>query len=438
MPTAHYHINWDALLARIVYRWHWKFALGIALFGALAGLATGLIPPVWRGTAALSVAAAPGALVEVDGRAWPRQLYAGKHTIAARLPDGRTAWADVMLRAGETLTVTLPPGLAPPVVRPLPVAAPGMTIERVEWVDGTWRARSTAAAQPTAEADAGLSATPPPVSSHTIAFGARGTERLSTIDAYGGLADQLQLDGRRLEAVYRPAERGFGGADGAVEVRGWHKPFVTLPLSAELTLLRFAPDGAALLLGERTPGGGEQISIAVSGEARVPVVAVPGRVMRTAWSDDGRAVVLHSLLDERLSLTLVRLRPTIAAITIAETDAMYAAALAPLAWAPNRLLWISPDTAGEATLWEAPLDSLIPAALGRLDARALGIRDDGTLRMLWLEGERVVVGSFQNGMLIGQAIVPNLAPSDDLAGIWHGNEVLVQAGTGAWLVTVRE
>jgi hypothetical protein len=40
--------------------------------------------------------------------------------------------------------------------------------------------------------------------------------------------------------------------------------------------------------------------------------------------------------------------------------------------------------------------------------------------------------------LIGEAVVPDLAPSGDLAGIWHGDELLVQTGAGAWLVSLHE
>jgi hypothetical protein len=438
-----YRINWDALLARVVYRWHWRLALGAALVATALGIATGLIPPVWRGEAALAVEAPPGATVTADGRPWPARLYAGRHTVIAALPDGRTSSADVTLAAGETLALTLPPGLPPPLVRPLPPAAPGTRVGLVWWADGAWRAASTLAA-PLASDARGAQATPTPGPSQTVAFGARGAERLSTIDAYAGLADQLHQGERLLEAVYLPSDDRYGdGGLGVVEVRGWDARPATVPLSGELSLVRFAPDGAALLLGERTPAGGEQVSVARRGAARAPVVAVPGSVTRISWSDDGTAAVLHSRDGDRLALTLVRLGPTLAAATIAEGQATFAGDLMPLTWRAGELLWVAPDAEGRPRLWAAPLQSLIPEDRGPLDARALDALPDGTLRVLALHEGRLVVGRASSEqaegiVLVVEATIPGMALADDLAGIWHAGELLVQSQAGVWLVTFPE
>jgi len=133
MNVAGYRFNLDALLARLVYRWRGRTILALLLLLALLGLGSGLIPPIWKGQVELRVTAAPGATVRVDGRTWPRQLYAGRHTILASLPDGRSAWTDVELSSGATLNLTLPPGLIEPRERALPPAAPGTHIAQVWW-----------------------------------------------------------------------------------------------------------------------------------------------------------------------------------------------------------------------------------------------------------------------------------------------------------------
>jgi hypothetical protein len=437
MPAT-YRINWDALLARVVYRWHWRIALGALLLAAALGLAGGLIPPVWRGEATLTVRAAPGATVLVDGRPWPRQLYAGRHTVAATLPDGRAAWAEVTLRAGAPITLTLPAGLPPPRVRPLPAAAPGMRVAQVWWADGAWRVMSRPRPDPETAADAGHDSDPPP--GHTVAFGAQGAERLSTIDAYAGLADQLHAGGTFLEAVYRPSAASYGGIEpGTVEVRGWQHTPVTVPLSGELTLVRFAPDGDALLLAERTPAGGEQISLARAQDRREPVVAVPGSVRRLSWREDGSAVVLHSQSGDRLALTLVRLRPTIAAATIAELDAAtYADALVPLSWGADTLLWIAPGEDAAPALWSAPLRTLIPERRGQLDVRVLDRQPDETLRVVTVVDGRLAIGRYQHGALIVEATAPDVPLAADLAGVWHSGELLLASSDGVWLLTFAE
>ena len=45
MIIAGYRINLDALLARIVYRWHWNIAVVALVASALIGVAGGFIPP---------------------------------------------------------------------------------------------------------------------------------------------------------------------------------------------------------------------------------------------------------------------------------------------------------------------------------------------------------------------------------------------------------
>jgi hypothetical protein len=88
-----------------------------------------------------------------------------------------------------------------------------------------------------------------------------------------------------IEAVYRAnTDHGFSDMSlGSVEVRGWANTVQTLPISSPLTLLRFSPDGSALLAAERVPSGGEQVYLIRPGQARTPMVAVPGQIARLSW-----------------------------------------------------------------------------------------------------------------------------------------------------------
>ncbi len=439
MHIAGYRINVDALLARLIYPWRYR-ALA-ALFGLLllSGLGSGLIPPFWQGRTELTITAIPGASVLVDGRTWPRPIYAGAHQILATLPDGRRSWADVALHASEALTLTLPAGLPTPRERPIPPAAPGMHVEQVWWADGAWRVRSVQdlPAAPPDSHRASAEPTPLPQSGQTIAISAHNVERLATLDAYGGLADQVHVGSQLYEALYHPnTQSGYGDQSvGAISVRGWASTPSTFPISMPLALVRFAPDGASLLWAETIANEGEQIYLAQQGAERMPVVAVPGHITRLSWRPDSSAVVLHSIAGNRLTLTLVRLEPSIIAAVIADLPAThYAGALVPLTWDEAGLLWVAPDTAGVSSLWNAPLTSLIPERQQPIDARALTRLSNGTLRVLQIQGDSVVIGRYQGALFIGETVVPNVPAAPDLAGIWQENDVLLQAGNQAWLL----
>lgn len=442
MPIGPYRINLDALLARLLYRWRYRSLAAIGLLLALMGLASGRIPPLWRGRAELIIQAAPGATVQIDGRSWPRAVYAGCHTLLASLPDGRRAWADVELTAGQALTLTLPAGLPEPRERLLPPAAPATQVDQIWWADGAWRITSAPDAQietPTPDRQ-GSEATPGPRREQTVAIDAQGVERLPTLDAYAGLADQAHVAGRLIEAVYRPGQpRSFGdAAGGAIEVRGWSQAIQTVPISVPVTLLRLSPNGSTLLEAEQAPGG-VQVYLIRPDLTRAPLVATPGQIARLSWRSDGSAVVIHSVQDGRLTLTLVRLEPTIVAATIADLSAAaYPTSIVPLTWDDAGLLWVAPDEQGISTLWRAPIQSLTPERSRRMDARALTYLPDGTLRAIAIEGERVVIGRYQGDLFIGETIAPHVPAAPDLMGMWQGDEVLLQSGDRAWLLDVRE
>jgi hypothetical protein len=436
MRLAGYQLNLDALLARIIFRWRWQATLGSAAVLALVGIGIGLVPPFWRGTAMLSIDAPAAAVVTVDGTPWRHQLYAGDHRVVAALPDGRTSWADVSLAAGQALTLTLPAGLPAPRVRALPPPAPGFTPQAIWWADGAWRVRSEPLPIPTRESETQrIDPTPTVEAGQTVAIRMQGTERLSTLDAYAGLADQVHVNDRLIEAVFLPDQRG--DAIGVVAVRGWGAEEVQIPLSAPLALLRFAPTGTSLLIVERVPGSGEQVSLVWQDAERASLVAVPGHITRVSWREDGSAAVLYSRQGDRLTLTLLRLASSVAASVIADVPAdQYVGDLVPLTWDAASLLWVAPDQHTTPTLWRSPLATLIPERIGPLDARALDWTPDGVLRVAVVQQGAVVLGRYQDGRVIGQATVPDVEATSDLAGMWQGDQLLLQGGGKVWLLDV--
>jgi hypothetical protein len=273
------------------------------------------------------------------------------------------------------------------------------------------------------------------------AVSTQSMERLATLDAYAGLADQVHRNNERIEAVYRPnMNHGINDpALGSIEVRGWGQAVRTMPISAPLTLLRFSPDGAVLLAAEQVPGGGEQVYLITPDVRRTPVVAIPGHITRLSWQPDSGGVVIHSVQGARLTLTLARFAQSIIAAVIADLPATnYAASLVPLTWDAADVLWVAPDQNGIATLWRAPLRSLIPERVGLMDVRALTRLPDGTLRVVAVQDSTVVIGRYQSDIFIGETTVPRVPAAPDLIGIWRGNQLLLQGGGRAWLLDVAE
>ncbi len=454
MTLFGYRLNGRALLARVVYRWRMQALIILLALLVGCGLTVGLIPPLWRGTAQLEVEAPPAAVITVDGYAWPFTLYAGRHTVAAELPDGRRSWATVDLQAGRPVTLTLPAALPAPRVRPIPPAAPGTDISWIGWADGAWRVQSTVMPEATQDARQGRSngSGGPPVAAQTVAITAAGLEPLPTLDAYGGRADQVHVNGVRYEAVSRVDSLSQRG-QGLLEIRGWDDPPQTVALSGTLTLVRWAPTGEALLIGEQIGAEAEQLRLLRRNGASDAVLAVPGRVRDVIWSADGSGVVLASQHATRVTLTLVRLQPTIAARVIAEVQATdevqgsrrtsdrdvgqtRSAALPPLHWAGRTLEWIGPDAHGTARLWAATLTSLMPERKQALAAAALTRSADGTPRVVAVLDGQVVIGLVQADALIVEAVIPDVPAAADLVGQWspRGDQIVLRSGPRAWLV----
>ena len=50
----------------------------------------------------------------------------------------------------------------------------------------------------------------------------------------------------------------------------------------------------------------------------------------------------------------------------------------------------------------------------------------------------VVIGRYRNGLVFGETTAPRIAATDDLRGIWHGSELLLEGGEQVWLLNVDE
>lgn len=428
MIIAGYRINLDALLARVIYRWHWKIALTVLAVGMLTGVASGAVPPFWRGRADLQVQAAPEARITVDGRPWHGDIYAGVHTVEATLPDGRRSWVRLTLQPRETAALDLPPGLPPPQVRRMPSAAPGMRLASIWRAGDSWRVQSITPPPSDTEAkDAGEGAP----ATQTIAISATGVERLTTIDAYRGRADVLTLNGVRYEAVYEPAQPG-GRQESRVVVRGWEH--MTATIVGDVSLMRFAPDGQALLLAERTVAG-EHVRYLTPAAPPVSVVALPGMITGIAWHPSGDAALIASRDGEQRALTLARLRPTPVAAVVAGPAAD---GLPPYAWSDDEALWIAPDDAGRPQVWRASLDALLPERQTSLDARAITRLTDGTLRVVLIQDGEILIGRLDGDRFIGETTLADVPARADLVGEWYGDELLLRSGNDAWLITIVE
>ncbi len=460
MTWVGYRLNWRALLARIIYRWHWRVLLVVSLLLGATGMFTGLIPPFWRGTVSMVVIAAPGAAVTVDDQVWPFPLYAGRHRVMAALPDGRASWTAVDLQAGQPITLTLPPGLPTPRVRPIPPAAPGTTINSITWADGAWRVQSSAASARTVETQRASMAPQPelPMPAQTVAITADGLQPLPTLDAYGGRADEVTVNGTRYEAVYRGDDRR-GRAGGVLEIRGWDDVPLTVPLSHTLTLVRWSPTGDALLVSEQVNADAEQLRVLRRSGVFDTLVAVPGRVREVVWSPDGSGVLLASQRNSQLTLTLARLTPTVAARVIAEVSDVNGADesaggasrpgsqsptnhlhLPPVHWNGTALEWIGADAQGVSHLWSAPLHTLIPERGQVLPAVALTRLAHGGLRVVAVRNEQVVIAQLQGTILVVETVIPDVPVTVDLQGQWSplGNQLILQSATDAWIVDLAD
>lgn len=434
MVIAGWRINFDALLARMVYRWSGRTLMVMLAACATVALLAGAVPPVWRGEAQLRLNGHPEARLEVDGKPWPHQLYAGTHVAVATLPDGRRSSVEFVVRRGETATITLPPGLAKPRVRALPPDGPESTVFRASFVDGTWRVQS----RRSDDVDAAV---------QTVALRSGGLEPLSLLDAYGGRADTVTAGSRSYSALYRPAANGSAGA---LEVRGWQGGG-TFAITGTLTFVRWAPDAHLLLAAERLRSDGEELRVFSPDAEPAPVLAVPGHVSDIVWHPAGDAAALLSRHRNRLTLTAIRFRPTFATRLLADLvvpgasadasgePAAEPLAVVPLTWSGSAIEWLAPDERGLSILWRAPLETLLPERAGALEAAALHRTKEGALRIARAWHGRLAIGQQANGRFHVEAWLPDIPATRDLSGLWSpdGSSLLLRSGRSAWLVDVH-
>jgi hypothetical protein len=410
---AGYRFDGEALLARLVYRWHWH-CLALLLLTVLAVLLS--LNPFWFGDATVQLIAPPDAVVTVDGHPWSPVVRAGHRRFVATMPDGRRSWSDMTLVAGITTTVRLGGGIGV-TVRPVPPAAPGMRITAVMPDAGGWRVVS----QPAPDAATSLS-------QQTMYIGSESSSRMVTIDAYRGLADQAQVAGRLVEALARQ-EPDIGLA---LTVRGWTDHTRPIDIADDVSRVVLAPDGATVALIQPLDGG-EQLTLLTPREV-VPVVAVPGTIVRIIWQPQGAACAVYSIDAGRLALTLVRARPTVAAVTVGERASVPDGVAMPVAWTDDALWWLNPDDSGESQLWRAQLDALVPQQVAPFEALAFAMAPDGVVRFVRRAATGLEIGRMRAGVIEIEALVETVVMDTDLTALWRDDELVVQAAGRAWLL----
>ncbi|MBU6332817.1 MAG: hypothetical protein KGS47_00320 [Chloroflexi bacterium] len=413
MIIAGYRFDGEALLARLVYRWH-RHCLALLLLAALAVLLS--LNPFWFGDTTIRLTAPPDAVVTVDGHPWSPVVRAGRRRFVATMPDGRRSWSDMTLVAGITTTVRLGGGIGV-TVRPIPPAAPGLHIAAVMPDAGGWRVVS----QPAPGAA-------PALPQQTMHIGSESSSRLVTIDAYRGLADQTQVAGRLVEALARQ-EPDIGLA---LTMRGWPGHTRPIDIADDVSRLVLAPDGATVALVQPLDGG-EQLTLLTPREA-VPVVAVPGTIVRIIWQPQGAACAVYSIDAGRLALTLVRARPTVAAVTVGERASMPDGVVMPATWTDDALWWLNLDDAGESQLWRAQLAALVPQRVAPLEALAFTMAPDGAVRFVRRAAAGLEIGRMRAGVIEIEAVVDTVVMGTDLTAFWRADELVVLAGGRAWLL----
>jgi len=209
---------------------------------------------------------------------------------------------------------------------------------------------------------------------------------------------------------------------------------MTATVVGNASLVRFAPDGQALVLAERTVAG-EHVRYLTPDAPPVAVVALPGEITGLAWHPSGDAVLIASRDGVQRALTLARLRPTPVAAVIAEPAAD---GLPPYAWSGDEVVWVAPDNEGRPQMWRASLDALLPERLSVCDARAITRLADGTLRVVVLQDGAAVIGRLENNRFIGEATLAGVPANAELTGEWYGDELLLRSGDDAWLITIVE
>jgi hypothetical protein len=454
MRIGRYMLDGEALLGRIIFRWHWKFALVCMVLVVGGGVISGTIPPLWRGQVSLTVQAEPQATILVDGRRWPFALYAGRHRVEAVLPDGRRSWTHVDLQRDEARHVMLPPGARPPRVRRLPPPAPGSVIKRIWWADGGWRVQSgpsEAHPSPSPRALTHGTKLPPVMLEQTVAFTNTGLEPLSTLDAYGGKADVLHHDGERLEAVFRadvkpltaPSAQGRGGT---LEVRGWDGGPTTLAISQTLTLVRWSPHGQTLLVSEQVTPEAEHLSMLQKNRQTLqPVATISGRIENVIWSPAGDAAVVISQREQRITLTLVRTEPTVASRVIAEVERPaqevdLLQAMMPLTWSGDTVEWIAAAADGRPYLWRAQIAVLIPEQVRPLTAVAIHRDSDDSMQVVTVADGMLVLGRATPDGLIVEAEIPEIPVAPELIGQWSPQmgQILLHGPSNTWIIDLEK
>ncbi|MDW8213040.1 MAG: hypothetical protein RMJ55_05765 [Roseiflexaceae bacterium] len=89
-------------------------------------------------------------------------------------------------------------------------------------------------------------------------------------------------------------------------------------------------------------------------------------------------------------------------------------------------------------MWRASLDTLLPERQMPLDARAITLLADGTLRVVLIWEGDVLIGRLDGDRFISETTLAGVPARANLVGEWYGNELLLRSESDAWLITIVE
>jgi hypothetical protein len=399
-------------------------------------------------------------------------LRSGNHTLDAHRPGAFPVALDFHVTRAQTVTLTLPPLRTIPLVQPVALPGPGATWQQISAdPGGGWRLAARLPGAAPVQPGWGPTTADPTIPA-LLHLDRDGLTRLSVLETYP-VADELVTNaGDRAWAAWEPSEQsGLPGSVGVLTI-ATATGDQTIPTSAAIRGLWWAPDGQTLLMARADEQGQELVLLDLHRNEPVvgsALITLPGTVQRVHWHPDGRAAVVISAADPvtpprplptlpvtptpdaiepvatfpRRSAVLLRLTeagvPTATRLR-APPDLVGGAVL--LAWSETTAWWgadtglglgldrIDLETGTIERIGSLPDTIVALTAMPDTTLRTIHVTPDGELHVQrWPEGDRLFT-------LPDIRLAPGgLRPG----GLWHGAELLVAATPSElWLVQIDQ
>lgn len=469
-----YTIHLDVLAARLQRRRRRfrRTLIGLLAFAAVLTLAWFTVPRL-RGSGVVIVPAPPTDVqLTLDGQpvtSGALAVVSGEHTLLAERAGAFPASQTIRVTKDQTITLTLPPLRAIPVIQSLPLPHQQSVWSEVSTdAGGGWRLQAT---RPAIEASVGARPGWGPSQTTTAPYvlhlDAQGLTRLSVLETYPVADEVVMASGARFWAMWEPRSgMKVPGVAGTLTL--------TTPAGSETILttstLRgvwWAPGGKALLVAFPHDQG---LDLALLDPLRpsmelTPLITVPGSVKSVHWHPDGRAVVIISALDAPRDTALPGAsRPAPTQPPADETTALAynavliqmpstgvrqptrlrvppirPAGLLPLAWTDTALWWVT-DTGLGLALDRVDLASGSVRRIGSLpdDLAALTVMpDDSSVRIVRsLPDGSLSVQRWPEGEVLLR--LPGLHAAGPVGGTWRGGDLLLATSpTSLWYIQMQ-